>query len=65
MESNNIWIQLVEALYDDYVKATFDPNTGTLCLVKDYMNGMPVWRAPNEEDVQIYKEEITRRRKYE
>lgn len=42
MESNNIFLYLNRALADKKVNAIVDPSTGTLCFIKDSMNGAPV-----------------------
>ena len=65
MESNNIFLYLNRALADKKVNAIVDPSTGTLCFIKDSMNGAPVWRTPNKKDLQIYKEWLKRRTKDE
>ena len=32
------------------------PDTKQLYLVKDYMDGVPVWRTPNKKDLQMFEE---------
>ena len=61
----SIVYQIALALSDDKIRAIFDPDTGALCLVKDNMNGAPVWRTPNKKDLQIHKEWLKRRAKNE
>lgn len=60
MESNKIVGDTIRSLSvllgDKKAGGILTPDTKQLYLVKDYMHGEPVWRAPNKKDLQMFEE---------